>query len=74
MSYGEGNRPLESSDTHLPAGQVAMMFQNLPNARKRGGGVDLENSAAVGDNHADWGPSMDVPSFEGASPYMSGRN
>lgn len=74
MSYGEGNRPLESGDSHLPAGQVAMMFQQLPRAQRRGGSVSLENSSAVGDNHADWGPAMDVSSFDGASPYMAGRN
>jgi DNA primase len=73
MSHGEGNRPLESSDTHLPAGQVAMMFQGLPNAKRRGGGVTLENVPAVGDNNAEWGPAQDVMQFNGASPYLSGR-
>jgi DNA primase len=73
MTYGEGNRPLESGDTHLPAGQVAMMFQDLPNAKRRGGSVVLENAPAVGDNHAEWSSAQDVQRFTGSSPLLTGR-
>lgn len=74
LSHGESNRPMETGDTHLPAGQVAAMFQSLPTAKRRGNGVSLENKPAVGDTHADWDPPVDVADFSGASPYIPYRD
>jgi hypothetical protein len=74
LSYGESNRPMVSADEHTPAGQMALMLQDLPTVKKRDKGFALENKGSVGDNHVDWGPSMDVPRFDGSSPYLAGMH
>jgi len=74
LAYGEGHRPLESNDKHLPVGQLTNILQEMPNVRTQGGKTTLENKDGIGDNHAEWGPAMQIRIFDGASPYLAGRN
>lgn len=73
LAYGEGHRPLESKDEHMPVGKIVNILHALPSARTYRGKTVLDNQEEVGDNNAEWGSAIQVRIPYGASPYLAGH-
>jgi hypothetical protein len=70
LSHSQANQPLESGDINLPAGQMALMFQDLPApSNKR----TAQKARTNFKEDVDWTSPMEVAGFTGSSPLFSSK-